>query len=109
VAYVGHWLGEGHSDADYHQQFTIALDLRPGKREIGSIIGSVRYEGSSHAGAFAQYSLRFIGLTNGGIQVWEEGGFADVVLQLDSGTITYQARNSGDPVYWVTAFMSRIS
>ena len=107
---MGHWEGEGQSDADNYLRFTIALDLRPGR--VGSMVGSARFEGNFHAGSFgspAQFNLRLTGLTADGVRVAEQGGFGDVVLQLDSGTITYHARNSAEPVYWVTATLSRIS
>jgi hypothetical protein len=110
AVFVGHWQGQGQSDADNFLQFTIALDLRDG--HVGSMVGSARFEGNFHAGNFgapAQYGLRLIGLTNEGVQVSEQGGFDDVVLLLDGRTITYHARNRGEPMYWVTATLSRIS
>jgi hypothetical protein len=110
AAFVGHWQGQGQSDADNFLQFKIALDLRDG--HIGSSVGSDQFEGNFHAGNFgspAQYGLRLVGVTNDGVQVSEQGGFDDVVLLLDGRTITYRARNTGQSMYWVTATLSRIS
>jgi len=110
AAFAGHWEGEGQSEADNYLQFRIALDLRSGR--VGSVVGSARFEGNFHAGSFgspAQFNLRLTGLTVDGVRVAEQGGFGDVILQLDSGTITYHGRNLGEPVYWVTATLSRIS
>jgi hypothetical protein len=107
--YVGHWQGEGQSDTDNFLQFRISLDLRQGR--VNSIIGSAYFEGNFHAGTFgspAQYNLRLSSVSNGSIHVSEQGGFGDVVLQLEDRTITYHARNVGEPVYWVTATLSRI-
>jgi hypothetical protein len=110
AAFVGHWQGEGQSDADSYLRFTIALDLRDG--HVGSTVGSARFDGNFHTGSFgapAQYGLRLVALTTDGVQVAEQGGFDDVVLLLDGRTITYHARNRGEPLYWVTATLSRIA
>lgn len=47
-------------------------------------------------------------MSDGGINVSEQGDFGDVVLQLEHGTTMYQSRNVSEPVYWLPATVSRI-
>jgi hypothetical protein len=109
AAFVGHWEGEGQSLADSYLQFRIAIDLRPGR--IGSLVGSAHFEGNFHTAGFdtpGQFNLRLRGVSGNAVAVSEQGGFGDVILQLDSGTVTYHARNPGEGAYWVEASLSKV-